>query len=263
MKSTIQAAIAMGLLLSQPVVAVPSPEIRGVVCEGDPCRSLSGLLVALYDSDDLLVDSTYTRNEGRFSLRTPDTKGHFYIVVTRTERAVRKDFYYDPARGRSLNEDVKLAAENLGPLGAINSLLDKLSAWLLLLAGALIGFLFRQFEEHLAARKKRAAFCKSVRKQIDLTLATFPKGLVNEKAQRLGEVVTAVEELARFLVARQDAEGAFEKLGKLQDFRALRETIRTVEEALATAGTGTAKDKADAIGSAAEKLRSAAKTLSG
>jgi hypothetical protein len=252
MKRPIPAALAVTVLLSCPVAAAAPPEIRGVVCAGDPCRPLPGLLVALYGADDLLLDSTYTRNDGGFRLRTPSAKGRSYVVVTRAESAIRKDFDFDPAVGRSANLEVKFAGEKGGLWGAVLPLLGMLSPF--------VGFLFGLFlrprlAARVAAQDERKYFYRALGLLVADQLREFPKGTPLERAQKLDQVKTAVHSLVQFLENRSGIEGDLVKLGpgEVEDFNDLKSRIKERDQALNDAGT--TGEMADAIGAAERELR--------
>lgn len=255
------ALVASVLLLSVPAAAEAPPEIRGVVCAGDPCRPLPGLLVVLYDADDLLVDSTYSREGGRFSLRPPSGKGRSYVVVTRAESAITKGFDFDPAAGRSQNlGEVKLAEASAGALSrVVHSVLDEFGAALLGLIGLLVGFIWRQkFEDRIAARMKRDDFVEALQGRIGQhPLLDSPSRTPREDAKEIPAVLRTVNDLAQLLRDRGgQVEGALEKLHRLPELDALNKCVKEMKENLDDANrNGCDAEKADAVRLAKKTLR--------
>jgi hypothetical protein len=70
--------------------------LRGFFFDETIQKHIPGALVVLYSRDQgILVDQTYTMNNGSFTLRVPNTSGWYSIVATKDMRTQRKDVEYD------------------------------------------------------------------------------------------------------------------------------------------------------------------------
>ena len=73
--------------------------ICGAFFKNTEKEPLPGALVALYKADtNLLVDNTYTLDNGQFTLKAPSLKGKFYIVATKGMISQKNEFEFDPAK---------------------------------------------------------------------------------------------------------------------------------------------------------------------
>lgn len=223
-------ALAAALLLAAPLAGSPAPQVRGAVYAGDPSHPAAGVLIAFYDAGDLLLDSTYSRDDGGFRLLTPLGSGRFYVVATGGGNSLRKDFTLDPVAGRTRNLALVFPRQSW-PVRVGGWVLDKLGA----VVGLLIGFLFRSlFEERLAAKSKRDFFLSDVRAAINEALAKYPHD-PQQLLQQRAEIQAAVRSIAQLLDRRGDVQDALAKLRKdkgRQSFRALQERIRNLEDTL-------------------------------
>jgi hypothetical protein len=235
-------ALAAAVLLAAPLAGSPAPQIRGTVYEGDRSHPAAGVLIALYDAGDLLIDSTYSRDNGEFRLVTPRSTGRFYAIATRGgSSAPRDDFVFDPAAGQTRNLTLFLPRQS-GPVWWVRAgewMLDKLGA----VVGLLVGYLWRsRVEDRLAAKSKRDFFLSDVRAAIDQALAQYPQN-GQQLLQRRPEIEGAVRSIAQLLERRGDVPDALAKLHKdqgRQSFRLLQQAIRNMEASL-----GQAKGEAD------------------
>lgn len=140
--------------------------VHGMVHGEDRDDPVPGALVVLYDSDELLVDFTYSRDDGGFTLRPPPRPGPASVVATVDGRAHRQEIRYDPARNRRVW--IPLPAQR-------ESRLKQAAAWVLDELGAVIGLLvgygFRVLvEERGGAKRKRDDFLSDLRGLADRAL---------------------------------------------------------------------------------------------
>jgi chorismate mutase len=223
-------ALAAVLLLVAPLAGSPAPQVRGTVYEGDPSHPAAGVLIAFYDAGDLLLDSTYSRDDGGFRLQTPPGGGPFYVIATRGGDSLRKDFTFDPLAGRTRNLALVLPRQSW-LVRAGGWVLDKFGA----VVGLLVGYLFRSlFEDRLAAKSKRDFFLSDVRAAIDVALAKYPRH-AQELPQQRTEIEDAVRSIAQLLDRRGDVQDALAKLHRnqgRQSFRALQARIGDIAERL-------------------------------
>lgn len=93
-------AFVLGLLLlflSPTTGSTQTPPAAGVsgAFLGERRSPIAGALVALYEQrTGYLVDSTYTDDDGRFSLRPPPM-GAYFLVLTKGSLSERVDLTYD------------------------------------------------------------------------------------------------------------------------------------------------------------------------
>jgi hypothetical protein len=186
---------SLGLAILAVIVLLPvasgapgiQPGVQGMVYGNDRDDPVAGVLVVLYDSDDLLVDSTYTREDGGFTLRPPQRKGPAYVVATRDSRAHREAIDYDPARSRPVW--IPLPAKRESRLKQAGDwVLDKFGA----VIGLLVGYGFRILvEERGAAKRKRDDFLFDLRGLAGRALA--PDASLAETTVAVGEMRHLVE----------------------------------------------------------------------
>ena len=73
----------------------PAAGVSGAFLGGEGRSPIAGALVALYEQrTGYLVDSTYTDDDGRFSLRPPPM-GAYFLVLTKGSLSERVDLTYD------------------------------------------------------------------------------------------------------------------------------------------------------------------------
>jgi uncharacterized membrane-anchored protein YhcB (DUF1043 family) len=221
--------LAAVLLPSAPLAGALTPQIRGTACEGDLTHPAPGVFIALYDAGDLLVDSTYSRNDGGFRLLTPSSRGHFYVIATRAGSSQRKDFDFDPAAGRTRSLVVTFPRKSwLRTAGEWGG--DKLGG----VAGLLIGYLFRSLvEERGSARAKRKRFLEGLRAAFDEALAKYPPRDQEVLGSRV-EIAAAVRSIAGFLERHDDIQDALAKLAVPLRKDRERQGLRTLKNAIAT-----------------------------
>jgi hypothetical protein len=221
----------LALLPAAMGAAGSQPEVRGMVYGDDRDDPVPGALVVLYDSDDLLVDFTYTRDDGGFTLRPPQRKGRAYVVATRDSRAHGEAIDHDPARSRPVW--IPLPPKREGRLKQVGDwVLDKFGA----VIGLLVGYGFRVLvEERGAAKRKRDDFLFDLRSLTGQALA-LPD-------LRLAEITAAVAEMRRLLERRSDMPDVLSTLNLTKKqkekgragFNALDKKLAKVETLLAEA----------------------------
>ena len=138
----------------------PTAAITGFLVTGQARRQseltspVPGALVAVYMADtNLLVDSTYTTDAGRFTLKGPGERMRLYIVATKNNLSKRLDFSYDP----------NIAEINLTlAYGESTSRLAKVLAYfwasfndtVKVLIGLFVGFGFKCLQDRSEAKKE-------------------------------------------------------------------------------------------------------------
>lgn len=101
------------LLLSTPLLCHGSPPggISGAYFKDDEKHPFPGALIALYSADsNVLIDFTYTTNDGKFNLKSPEQAGKYYIVATKDASSRRQEIEYDPRRP-NINVPIKFPAQ--------------------------------------------------------------------------------------------------------------------------------------------------------
>jgi hypothetical protein len=135
-------------------------EITGFLVTGQAGRQseltspVPGALVAVYMADtNLLVDSTYTTDAGRFTLKGPGEKMRLYIVATKDNLSKRLDFSYVPNIAAinltvAYGESTSRFAKVLAYFG--NSFNDTVKV----LIGLFVGFGFKYLQDRSQAKKE-------------------------------------------------------------------------------------------------------------
>jgi hypothetical protein len=251
--------LAAVLLLAAPVAGAPAslPEIRGIVYEGDRNHPAPGVLIALYDAGDFLVDSTYTSDDGRFRLRAPQEKGRFYAVASKGSASGRAAFDYDPAALPGKHVTFVLPSSKKSLLEqAAGFLLSTLGAVFGTVVGLVAGLLFRRkVEEPVAAAAKRDLFLSELRATVEETLAQYP---ALTPRTHLAEITAGVRRIRQLLDRRTDAEEALHRLDQKEGrrrFRALDANVRKVETLLVGAQGRPSNEQDGKLEAAREVLR--------
>src|SRR3989442_5512612 len=127
--------------------------ISGFYYQDDLNHPLAGALIALYRADDnLLVDYTYTRTDGRFVLKGPSAKGKYYVVATKDQFSHQLNFDYDPQTPLT-----NLMIQHHQPQSTLskvtNYIGNKFNDVISLLIGLFIGLLFKWREDRKKAHQ--------------------------------------------------------------------------------------------------------------
>jgi hypothetical protein len=198
--------------------AADAPPINGFYYQDELSKPLPGALITLYKADDnLLVDSTYTRHDGAFTLKGPAAKGKYYIVATKDQFSHKLDFDYDP-QAQPLN----LMVQHHQPESNLKSVLDYVWKRLVEVMNLVIGFIaglgFKWYEDRRKARH-------TIRREI--------KTVEDSSA----EIVNDYEELEKIAAAYGQSESRV-AAEKREEFKTLATKIGTKAEALLKELTG-------------------------
>jgi hypothetical protein len=197
------AGLAILWTFSVCAAADPAP-INGFYFQDQISNPLPGALIALYKDDNLLVDSTYTRNDGAFTLKGPAAKGRYYIIATKDQFSHKLDFDYDPAA-----QPVNLMIQHHQPQSRLKTvagwLLDRVVAFGGLLFGFVAGLAFKWYEDRRKANQVITREIKTIKDSSD-------------------DIVNNYEELKKIAAAygRSDSEPA---AVELQAFKTLATTV--------------------------------------
>lgn len=247
-------AMAMLALLMAVETEALQPGIRGMVYGDDRDDPVAGALVVLYDSDELLVDFTYTRDDGGFTLRPPQRKGRAYLVATRDSRAQRVAIDYDSAQSKPVW--IPLPAKRESRLKqAADWVLDKLGA----VIGLLVGYGFRVLvEERGAAKRKRDDFLFDLRDLAGRALAPYA---ANPAEPDLAGITAAVGRMRQLVDRRSDMPDVLSTLRWIKkekgraSFRALDDKLARTEDLLAKAPRLPDARKAESLAQARTNLQ--------
>jgi hypothetical protein len=238
------------LWLFCPCVRADSPSLTGFYYEDDLDHPLAGALIALYKADNnLLVDFTYSRNDGAFTLKAPATNGKYYVVATRDQFSHKVDFDYDP----------QTPAQNLliphhQPKSWISKVIDYVGGKLVeianLLLGLFIGLGFKVYEDRRKARQVINREIKSVKDSAAEILGKYQS--LQDTASAYGastDGTTAAEKRAEYIALASDINGEVEELRKQIDENA------DLEEAIYTAHTLVGRDNYGALRKALREIK--------
>lgn len=120
--------------------------------EGDK-TPIPGALVALYDArSNLLVDYTYTLQNGHFTLAKPANNGQFYIVATKENISAKTDPFKYNNEETSKNITINYPRHDRIGSDIYKIALDFMSKALWLLLGVISGYWFKLLEGKLKAK---------------------------------------------------------------------------------------------------------------
>lgn len=174
-------ALLLPTLLQLPRPAVVPAGLSGRFYESEPSHPIAGALVALYERrTGLLIDSTYTRDTGDFTLRAPQSGEDVYLVATKGDIAQRKDLTWDPTRP-AIDASIayRPAPSCWGGLERYFS--AKLETVASIVLGLVLGWLFNLLTGRIAARRKAKTVLRvyllelaaEVRKAVEIYLAAW------------------------------------------------------------------------------------------
>jgi hypothetical protein len=230
-------------------VRADSAGLTGYYYEDDLDHPLAGALIALYNADNnLLVEYTYTRNDGGFALKAPPAKGKYYVVATRDQSSHKIDLDYDPQ-----TPSQNLLIPHHQSKSRITKLLvylrDKLVEGLNLLIGFLVGLLYKVYEDRRKARqvidreiqpvKDSTAEIVTMYQNLQQAADAFGVSKDNDTANanraeyvRLATAINSeVADLRTKLDANKNLEEAIytaHKLGARKNYAALKRTLREI-----------------------------------
>lgn len=230
-------------------VRADSAGLTGYYYEDDLDHPLAGALIALYNADNnLLVEYTYTRNDGGFALKAPAAKGKYYLVATRDQFSHKVDLDYDPQTASR-----NLLIPHHQPKSRITELLvyvrDKLVEGLNLLIGFLGGLLFKFYEDRRKARqvvdreiqpvKDSTAEIVTKYQSLKQTARAFGASTdaktTNDSRQEYIRLATAINSEVADLRTKLDANTNLEeaiyaahKLGARKNYAVLKRTLREI-----------------------------------
>ena len=223
--------------------------ISGFYYQDDLNHPLPGALIALYRADDnLLVDYTYTRTDGRFVLKGPAAKGKYYVVATKDQFSHKLDFDYDPQTPLT-----NLMIQHHQPQSLLSKVGDfvsnQFSGVISLLMGLSIGLVFKWLEDRKKAQKVINREIKAIKdlrddillgyQKLEKTAKAYGKSAGADAARNREEyLVTATEigtqvgELQKQLDAKTEFEEAIYEVNKLRgrdDYAKLRKALREIK----------------------------------
>lgn len=224
--------------------------ISGFYYQDDLNHPLPGALIALYKADDnVLVDYTYTRNDGRFMLKAPTAKGKYYVVATKDLLSRKLDFDYDPQTPLS-----NLMIQHHQPKSTLRKVVDyvggRFDDVIKLLIGLFIGLGFKLYEDRRKARQTITREIKVIKDSCDDIVShyqrwqkvadAYGKSQVSEAGKNrqeyinlAAEIGAQVEELQKQLDAKTDLEEAIYTVRKLtgkDDYDRLRKALREIKK---------------------------------
>jgi hypothetical protein len=233
--------------LTQP--AGPAGSLSGRFYERESSLPIAGALVALYEkATGLLIDSTYTRDTGDFTLRPPPRGGAFYLVATKGALSRRRDLIYDPIRPAmdvsitdlpSLTRWARFGQYLSGKVEAVGSFV----------LGLFGGWLFNFLTSRWAARQKAVNVLKAYLQELNAEVNEAVEGLKADLAALpthwnqvseasylaiMAKMVAATDDIERQLHAKSIEEDLYEIRGRrgLDKLIAFRHRLRGVRDAI-------------------------------
>jgi hypothetical protein len=226
-----------------------SASLTGFYYENDLDHPLAGALIALYKADNnLLVDFTYTRNDGAFALKAPPTKGRYYVVATKDQFSHKVDLDYDPQTPTQ-----NLLIQHHQPKHWVTRVIgyvgDKLVEVVNLLIGLLIGLGFKVYEDRKKAHQVINREIKTVKDSAAEILRKYQS--LEETANAYGASTdrTAAEKRTEYIALTTDIKIEVEELRKALD------NNPDLEEAIYTAHKLVGRDNYAALRKALREIR--------
>lgn len=238
-----------------------SARLTGFYYEDDLDHPLAGALIALYKADDnLLVDFTYTRNDGAFALKAPPTKGKYYVVATKDQFSHKLDLDYDPQTPAQ-----NLLIQHHQPKNWVSRMTGYVGGKLVevvnLLIGLLIGLGFKIYEDRKKAHQVINREIKTIKdstaeilrkyQSLQETATAYGASAGGTAAEKRGDYIdlathigSEVEELRKRLDNNTDLEEAIytaHKLAGRDNYAALRKALREIKELTTEIVTGHGK----------------------
>lgn len=231
-------------------VRAESATLTGFYYEDDLHHPLAGALIALYRADNnLLVEFTYTRDDGAFALKAPPTRGKYYVIATKDQFSHKVDLDYDP-QAPAQNLLIQHHQSKSWIASVISYVGDKLVEIVNLLIGLFIGLGFKVYEDRKKAHQVINREIKAVKDSTTEILSKYQSLLetANAYGASAGELAatertnyiklatniqTEVEELRKQLDANADLQEAIYTAHKLvgrNNYAALRKALRDIKE---------------------------------
>jgi hypothetical protein len=239
--------------------AVETGGIGGALLDADR-HPIPGALVTLYErGTGYLVDSTYTRPDGRFDLRPPGRKTDLDLVALQGTDSARASLpAYDPA-APGIYREVRLGHHKSLADEVWDFLLPKLEWIIGTVAGFFLGYLLKQWEGKQEARQtlnRRATELLSLVKAARRQLADSTRGLSEvvpdarylKALADLGPRIAALEaELPKSEDAVFSLRGA-EGSREYADYHDRIQQLREIVDSQKDVGFGGAKDRLKELG---------------
>jgi transcription initiation factor IIE alpha subunit len=161
-----------------PGFGVPAANITGKFCKNFEGNPLPGALIVLYNAKtDSMIDYTYTRTDGHFTLpppTPPNSKGKYYIVASKDMISIKKEFEYDPQK-KSYYILVTYKHHQSYFSRAFSYLSQKFDNVINILIGLLIGLGFKWVGDRRKARKNQKKYIYTLQQSASDILDYFPR----------------------------------------------------------------------------------------
>jgi hypothetical protein len=134
--------------------AAPQRGVSGAFLKAQGRRPIAGALVTLYEKGSgYLVDSTYTRDDGKFDLRPPPKKGPYLLVITQGSVSSRTELAYDPAAPGVIYSEILDRSEKSFGSKAWEYLVAGIQGAFGTIAGFVLGYYLKQWEGRKGAAR--------------------------------------------------------------------------------------------------------------
>ncbi len=224
--------------------------LTGFYYEDDLDHPLAGALIALYKADNnLLVDFTYTRNDGAFALNAPSTKSKYYVVATRDQFSHKVDLDYDPQTPAQ-----NLLIQHHQPKGWLTRVIgyvgNKLVEVVNLLIGLLLGLGFKVYEDRRKARQVINREIKAVKDSTEEILKKY------QSLQQTAKAYGASRDSATTSTKRAEYIGLATEIGsEVEELRERLDANTDLNEAIYTAHKVVGRDSYAAFRTALREIQ--------
>ena len=162
--------LLLGGYLSPQGLGIDKDKIRGVFFTNTEKEPLPGALIALYNADtNLLLDYTYSLENGQFTLKAPPIKGKFFIVATKGMISKKHPFEFDPGKpGQYLSLQYKDSPNGFFKfiLWLILWFLKKSDYMITTTIGIIIGLVINWLLDRRKRKKKQENYIRTLRGSI-------------------------------------------------------------------------------------------------
>ncbi len=265
--------LVLPVLLQLPQPVGPAGGLSGRFYDGERSHGIPGALVALYEKGTgLLVDSTYTREFGEFTLRPPPHGGAFLEVATKDATSKTRDLIYDPRRP-AMDASITYLPEQTPRAQLERFFSGKFGSFLLGLAG---GWLFNLMTSWCAAHQKAKtvlkAYLHELKTEVNAAAEAVKKDLAalgveatwnQVTGDRYREIMEQMAKAAGYIEERLHAKSIEEDLYVIHRSRGLdelsdfRQRLRDVRDAIKPA----AKVSGEEMKGALKKLQTTVSDL--
>jgi len=198
--------------------AAPVSGVNGAFLQKEGKQPIPGSLVVLYESGTgYLVDSTYTRDDGKFNIRPPLRKGSYHLVATKGDVSERVALTYDPATPGVYREILHKSQKSFWAK-AWDSVVSLMKGFFGTIAGFFLGYSLKQWEERRSAAKimdrrttELRRLVQEANRELGDAMKSLQRPIVHSQYRKiLADLLPQVEAIEAELIKGSIQDAAFE-----------------------------------------------------